>query len=109
MLIPLTIQYRSYHIKYAARINLSRTAEDYDKDQPFAAHLDVRTNTTITIVPAVAGSLRLVTPVMLLQQLISHLPPALVLSIGLGAVSYSVFIRLTQKEDIREIRRLIGA
>jgi hypothetical protein len=35
-------------------------------------------------------------------------PPALVLSIGVGAVSYSVFIRLTQKEEIGEIRRLIG-
>ena len=32
----------------------------------------------------------------------------LVLSIGLGAVSYSVFIRLMQKEEIEEIKELIG-
>jgi hypothetical protein len=31
----------------------------------------------------------------------------LMLSIGLGAVSYSVFIWLTQKEELGEIRRLI--
>ena len=57
------------------------------------------------IAPATVGSLIMVS--LLLQQLISHLPPALVLvlSIGLGAVSYSVFTWLTQKEDIREIRR----
>jgi len=62
-----------------------------------------------TIVPAAAGSLVMLS-LVLLQQLISHLPPALVLvlSIGLGAVSYSVFIWLTQKEEIGEIRRLIG-
>ena len=48
--------------------------------------------------------------VLLLQQLISHLPPALVLvlSIGVGAVSYCVFMWLTQKEEIEEIRGLIG-
>jgi hypothetical protein len=52
----------------------------------------------------------MVTLVLLLQQLISHLPPALVLvlSIALGAVSYSVFIWVTQKEEIEEIKRLIG-
>ena len=61
------------------------------------------------IAPAVSGSLIMVSLVLLLQQLIFHLSPALVLmlSIGLGAVSYSVFIWLTQKEDIREIRLLI--
>ena len=60
------------------------------------------------IVPAAAGSLIMVSLVMMMQQLISHLPPALVLSIGLGAVSYSVFIWVTPKEEIKEIRRLIG-
>ena len=63
-----------------------------------------------TIAPAAAGSLIMVSLVMILQQLISHFPPAqvLVLSIGLGAVSYSVFLWLTQKEELGEIRRLIG-
>ena len=63
-----------------------------------------------TIVPAAAGSLIMLSLVLLLQQLISHLPPAsvLVLSIGLGAVSYCVFIWLTQKEEIEEVRGLIG-
>jgi O-antigen/teichoic acid export membrane protein len=61
------------------------------------------------IAPAAAGSLIMVSLVMLLQQLISHLSPALMLllSIGLGAVSYSVFIWFTQKEEIGEIRLLI--
>jgi hypothetical protein len=56
--------------------------------------LMVRTDLSVNIVPATAGSLRLVTLVMLLQQLVSHLAPALVLvlSIGLGAVSYGVFM-----------------
>ena len=63
-----------------------------------------------TIVPAAAGSLIMLSLVLLLQQLIFHLPPALVLvlSIGLGAVSYCMFICLTQKEEIGEIRGLIG-
>ncbi len=63
-----------------------------------------------TIVPAAAGSLIMLSLVLLLQQLIFHLPPALVLvlSIGVGAVSYCVFIWLTQKEEIEEIRGLIG-
>ncbi|HJH28380.1 MAG TPA: hypothetical protein C5S51_01600, partial [Methanosarcinaceae archaeon] len=62
------------------------------------------------IVPAAVGSLVMVSLVLTLQQFVSHLSPALVLvlSIGLGAVSYSVFIWMTQKEDIREIRQLIG-
>jgi Na+-driven multidrug efflux pump len=62
------------------------------------------------IVPAAVGSLVMVSLVLTLQQFVSHLSPALVLvlSIGLGAVSYSVFIRLTQKEEIGEIRELIG-
>ena len=62
------------------------------------------------IVPAAVGSLVMVSLVMLLQQLVSHLSPALVLvlSIGVGAVSYSVFIRLTQKEEIGEIRELLS-
>jgi hypothetical protein len=62
------------------------------------------------IAPAAVGSLVMVSLVMLLQQFVSHLSPALVLvlSIGVGAVSYSVFIRLTQKEEIGEIRELIG-
>jgi O-antigen/teichoic acid export membrane protein len=61
------------------------------------------------IAPAAAGSLIMVALVLLLQQLISHLSPALVLllSIGLGAVSYIVFIWLTQKEELGEIRQLI--
>jgi hypothetical protein len=48
--------------------------------------------------------------VLLLQQLISHLQPALVLmlSIGLGTVSYFTFLWLTQKEELGDIRRLIG-
>ncbi|MDW7775637.1 MAG: hypothetical protein SCH39_04765 [Methanosarcinales archaeon] len=51
----------------------------------------------------------MVSLVLLLQQFISHLSPNLVLflSIGLGAVSYFVFIGLTQKEELGEIRRLI--
>ncbi len=62
------------------------------------------------IVPAAVGSLIMFSLVLTLQQFVSHLSPALVLvlSIGLGAVSYSVFIWMTQKEDIREIRQLIG-
>jgi hypothetical protein len=46
---------------------------------------------------------------LLLQQLISHLSPAsvLLLSIGLGVVSYLVYIWLTQKEELVEIRLLI--
>ena len=61
------------------------------------------------IAPAAAGSLIMVSLVLLLQQLISHLSPALVLllSIGLGAFSYLVFIWLTQKEELGEIRLLI--
>ncbi|MDW7775638.1 MAG: lipopolysaccharide biosynthesis protein [Methanosarcinales archaeon] len=61
------------------------------------------------IAPAAAGSLIMVSLVLLLQQFISHLSPALVLllSIGLGAVSYLVFIWSTQKDEIGEIRRLI--
>jgi hypothetical protein len=51
----------------------------------------------------------MVSLVLLLQQLISHLSPAsvLLLSIGLGAVSYLVYIWLTQKEELVEIRLLI--
>ena len=62
------------------------------------------------IAPAAAGSLIMVSLVLLLQQLISNLSPALVLllSIGLGAVSYFTFLWLTQKEELREIRQLIG-
>ena len=62
------------------------------------------------IAPAAVGSLVMVSLVVLLQQLASHLTPALmlVLSIGVGAVSYSVFIRLTQKKEFGEIRELIG-
>lgn len=111
-------------------MNLSRTAEDHDKDQPFAADLSVHIypltsrygilgtgivaavpfpfalvlilsfseagriidQSFLTIVkniaPATVGSLIMALLVLLLQQLISHLPPALVLvlSIGLGAV-----------------------
>ena len=61
------------------------------------------------IAPASVGSLVMVSLVVLLQQFVSHLSPALVLvlSIGLGAVSYSVFIWLTQKEELGEIRELI--
>ncbi len=49
------------------------------------------------IVPAAVGSLVMVSLVVLLQQFVSHLSPVLVLvlSIGLGAISHSVFIRLT--------------
>ncbi len=63
------------------------------------------------IVPAAVGSLVMVSLVVVLQQFVSHLTPALVLvlSIGLGAISYSVFIRLTQKEELGEIRELIGS
>ncbi|NIA03304.1 MAG: oligosaccharide flippase family protein [Nitrospirae bacterium] len=62
------------------------------------------------IAPAAAGSLIMVSLVLLLQQLISHLPPALVLllSIGLGTVSYFTFLWLTQNGEIRDIRLLIG-
>jgi hypothetical protein len=62
------------------------------------------------IAPAAVGSLVMVSLVLTLQQFVSHLSPALVLvlSIGVGAVSYSMFIRLTQKEELGEIRRLIG-
>jgi hypothetical protein len=51
----------------------------------------------------------MVSLVLTLQQFVSHFTPALVLvlSIGVGAVSYSVFIRLTQKEELGEIRELI--
>jgi hypothetical protein len=51
------------------------------------------------IAPATSGSLIMVTLVLLLQQLISHLSPVLVLllSICLGAVSYLTFLWLTQK------------
>jgi len=62
------------------------------------------------IAPAATGSLIMVSLVLLLQQLISHLSPALVLllSIGLGAVSYFAFLWLTQKDEVLEIKRLIG-
>ena len=62
------------------------------------------------IAPAAVGSLVMVSLVLLLQQLIFHLSPALVLllSIGLGAMSYLVFIWLTQKEELGEIGQLIG-
>ena len=58
------------------------------------------------IAPVAADSFIMVSLVMKLQQLTSHLSPALVLvfSIGQGAVSYGVFLWLTQKEEIREIR-----
>jgi hypothetical protein len=80
-------------------MNSSRKAQDHDKDQPLPvcrnAHIDLSIEVSL---------------VLTLQQFVSHLSPALVLvlSIGLGAVSYSVFIRLTQKEEIGEIRELIG-
>jgi hypothetical protein len=53
----------------------------------------------------------MVSLVLLLQQLISHLSPALVplLSIGLGAVSYFAFVWFAQKEELGEIRQLIGS
>lgn len=62
-----------------------------------------------TLLPAAAGSLIMVLLVMILQQLISHLSPVLILffSIVLGAVSYFVFLWLTQKEELEEIKRLI--
>jgi hypothetical protein len=52
----------------------------------------------------------MVSLVLMLQQIIPHLSPALVLvlSIGVGAVLYSVFIWLTQKEEIGEIRELLS-
>ena len=94
------------HRKPASR---SRTAEDHDKYHDFVDHLNVRTDPSVNIVPAAAGSLIMVS-LVLLQQLISYLPPALVLvlvlSIALGAVSYCVFIWLTQKEELGKIRRL---
>ncbi|TFH42716.1 MAG: MOP flippase family protein [ANME-2 cluster archaeon] len=64
----------------------------------------------MNIAPAAAGSLIMVSLVLLLQQLISHLSPALILllSIGLGAVSYCAFLWLTQKDEVLEIKRLIG-
>lgn len=62
------------------------------------------------IAPAAAGSLIMAALVLTMQQLTFNLSPTLVLliSIGLGAVSYSVFIWFTQKEELREIRQLIG-
>jgi len=62
------------------------------------------------IAPAAIGSLIMAALVMAMQQMTSNLSPTLVLllSIGLGAVSYSVFIWLTQKDEIGEIRQLIG-
>jgi len=90
-------------------MNLSQTTEDHENNQPFVAHLNIDTDPSVNIAPAAAGSLIMVSLVLLLQQLISHLSPALVLllSIGLGAVSYIVFLCLTQKEGLGEIRRLI--
>jgi len=63
-----------------------------------------------TISPTASGSLIMFSLVMILQKLILNLSPALVLIllIALGAVSYSVFIWLTQKEEIEDIRRLTG-
>ena len=62
------------------------------------------------IAPATAGSLIMAALVLILQQLTSHFSPTLVLllSIGLGAVSYIMFIWLTQKEELDEIKQLIG-
>lgn len=62
------------------------------------------------IVPAAIGSLVMLSLVLMLQQFVSHLTPVLVLvlSIGVGAVSYSGFIWLTQKKELEEIRQLIG-
>ena len=62
------------------------------------------------IVPAAVGSLVMVSLVLMLQQFVAHFSPALVLvlSIGVGAVSYSGFFWLTQKEELGEIKRLIG-
>ena len=61
------------------------------------------------IVPAAIGSLVMFSLVLMLQQFVSHLSPALVLvlSIGVGAISYSMYIWLTQKEELGEISKLI--
>ena len=61
------------------------------------------------IVPAAIGSIVMFSLVLMLQQFVSHLSPALVLvlSIGMGAISYSGFFWLTQKEELGEIRQLI--
>jgi len=96
---------------YRKPLSRSRAAEDHDKDQPFAAHPDGTSALVLvitfheagkiidksflaivrTIVPAAAGSLIMPSLVLLLQQLISHLPSALVLVLSIG-----------------EVRRLIG-
>ena len=61
------------------------------------------------IVPAAVGSLVMFSLVLMLQHFVAHSSSAmvLVLSIGMGVISYSGFIWLTQKEEIGEIRQLI--
>ena len=63
-----------------------------------------------TLLPAASGSIIMVSLIMILQNLISSLSPLLILSlsISLGAVSYFVFLWLTQKEELDEIKRLIA-
>ncbi|MDW7775634.1 MAG: hypothetical protein SCH39_04750 [Methanosarcinales archaeon] len=89
-------------------MNLSQTIEDHENNQPFVAHLNIDTDPSVNIALAAAGSLIMVT-LELLQQLISHLSPALVLHLSIRpeTFSYLVFIWLTQKEEIKENRRLL--
>jgi len=63
-----------------------------------------------TILPALTGSIIMVVLVLLLQNLISSYSPVLILlfSIALGSVSYFIFISLTQKKEIRKIKRIIA-
>ncbi len=62
-----------------------------------------------TLLPAAAGSIIMVSLIVILQIFISHLSPQVILlfSIALGAVSYLVFLWLTQKEELNEIKKLI--
>ena len=63
-----------------------------------------------TVVAAVVVLLVVVYLGVVVEQFVCHRSPGLVLflSIGVGAASYSVFIWLTQKEEIGETRELIG-
>ncbi len=63
-----------------------------------------------TLLPASAGSIIMFSLIIILQKLCCSLPPLLILSssIALGAVSYLVFLLLTQKEELDEIKRLIA-
>jgi len=62
------------------------------------------------LLPAFTGSIIMFIFIMILQKMIIHLSPVLILSFSIiaGLISYSVFMYLIQKDELKEIKQIIA-